>query len=41
MLLVLKTVRAQHCYALNGKMKMKKIADKNKMNNLLWETKLH
>jgi hypothetical protein len=36
MLLVPKIVHAQHCCALNGKMKVKKIADKSMMSNLMW-----
>ncbi len=35
MLLVLKTIHAQHCCALNGKMKVKKVADKSMMSNLV------
>jgi hypothetical protein len=29
-------VHAQHCCASNGKMKMKKVVDKNMMNDLVW-----
>jgi hypothetical protein len=36
MLLVPKTVHAQHCCALKGKMKVKKVVDKNMMNDLVW-----
>jgi hypothetical protein len=36
MLLIPKTVRAQHCYASKGKMKVKWVVDKNMMNNLVW-----
>ncbi len=36
MLLVPKTIHAQHYYALNGKMKVKKITDKSLMSDLLW-----
>jgi hypothetical protein len=36
MLLVLKIVHVQHRYALNGKMKMKKAANKSMMNDLVW-----
>ncbi len=36
MLLVTKTIHAQPCCASNGKMKVKKVADKNMMNGLVW-----
>jgi len=36
MLLGLKTIHAQHCCASKGKMKTKKVANKNMMNNLVW-----
>jgi hypothetical protein len=36
MLLVPNTINAQHYYALNGKMKVKKITDKSLMSDLLW-----
>ncbi len=36
MLLVPKIVHVQHCCVLNGKMKMKKVADKSMMSVLLW-----
>jgi hypothetical protein len=36
MLLVFKIVHAQHYCALKGKMKMKKVTDKNMMNDLVW-----
>jgi hypothetical protein len=35
-LLVPKTIHAQHCCASKGKMKVKKIANKNMMNDLVW-----
>ncbi len=37
--LVPKTVHAQHCYALKGKMKVKWVVDKNMMNDLMWVKK--
>jgi hypothetical protein len=36
MVLVLKTVHAQHFCASNGKMKVKKVVDKNMMSDLMW-----
>jgi hypothetical protein len=36
MLLVPKTIHAQHCCASNGKMKVKKTIDNNMMNDLVW-----
>jgi hypothetical protein len=36
MLLVPKTIHAQHYCALNGKMKVKKAVDKSKMSDLVW-----
>jgi hypothetical protein len=36
MLLVPKTIHAQHCCASKGKMKVKKVANKNMMNDLVW-----
>jgi hypothetical protein len=36
MLLVPKTIHAQHRCALKGKMKVKKVADNNMMNDLVW-----
>jgi hypothetical protein len=36
MLLVPKTIRAQHCCASKGKLKVKKTADKSMMNYLVW-----
>jgi hypothetical protein len=36
MLLVPKTVHAQHCCVSKGKMKVKKIVDKNMMNDVVW-----
>jgi hypothetical protein len=36
MLLITKTIHAQHCCASNGKMKVKKVADKYMMNDLVW-----
>jgi hypothetical protein len=36
MLLVPKIVHAQHYYASNGKMKMKKVVDKRTMSDLMW-----
>jgi hypothetical protein len=36
MLLVTKTIHTQPCCASNGKMKVKKVADKNMMNGLVW-----
>jgi hypothetical protein len=36
MLLIPKNVHAQHCCALKGKMKVKWVADKNRMNDLMW-----
>jgi hypothetical protein len=36
MLLILKTIHAQHCCASKGKMKVKKIANKSMMNDLVW-----
>ncbi len=39
MLLVPKTIHAQHYYALKGKMKVKKIAYKSMMNNIVWVNK--
>jgi hypothetical protein len=36
MLLVAKIVHAQHYCASNGKMKVKKVADKSMMSDLVW-----
>jgi hypothetical protein len=36
MLLVPKIVHVQHCYVSNGKMKVKKVANKSMMNDLVW-----
>jgi hypothetical protein len=36
MLLVPKSIHAQHCCASNGKMKVKKVADKSMMSDLAW-----
>jgi hypothetical protein len=36
MLLIFKTIHAQHCCASNGKMKVKWVADKSMMHNLVW-----
>jgi hypothetical protein len=36
MLLVLKIVYAQRCCASNGEMKMKKVANKSMMSDLVW-----
>jgi hypothetical protein len=36
MLLVPKTIHAQHCCASNGKVKVKKVVDKSMMRNLVW-----
>jgi hypothetical protein len=36
MLLVSKTIHAQHCCDSKGKMKVKWVANKNMMNNLVW-----
>ncbi len=36
MLLVFKTIHAQHYCVSKGKMKVKKIVDKSMMNDLVW-----
>jgi hypothetical protein len=36
MLLVPKTIHAQQCCVLKGKMKVKKVANKRMMNDLVW-----
>jgi hypothetical protein len=36
MLLFTKIVHAQHYYTSKGKMKVKKVADKSMMSNLMW-----
>jgi hypothetical protein len=36
MLLVPKTIHAEHCCVLKRKMKVKKIVNKSMMNNLVW-----
>jgi len=36
MLLIPKTIHAQHCCASKGKMKVKKVANKSMMNDLMW-----
>jgi hypothetical protein len=36
MLLILKTIHAQHCCASKGKMKVKKVVNKSMMNDLVW-----
>jgi hypothetical protein len=36
MLVVPKTIHAQHCCALKGKMKVKKVVDKSMMSDLVW-----
>jgi hypothetical protein len=41
MLLVPKTVHAQHCCDLKRKLKVKKAVDKNMMNDLVWVKRLN